>query len=264
MKAARAAAFIAAVLTASCGAPLLKLPTGPGVPASDGADLLEQATAACSKITTVSTEIGVSGSVNAGRVRGRLLAGLAAPDSLYMEAPAPFGSPVFVLGATGGNATLLLPRDRRVLERGRPEDVLGAITGVPLTPADLRSTLTGCVAPSSGTGGDTRAFGADWRVVGSDPVLYLRRDRGSEPWRLVSVRREGADGWRADYGNFLNDLPRSIRLMSNAPRRFDLRLELSQVDLNVPLEPSTFRVTVPPGTPSISLEELRAGGPLSR
>ena len=55
-----------------------------------------------------------------------------------------------------------------------------------------------------------------------------------------------------------------IRLIANDRHRFDLQLELSQVDVNVELDPSTFRVTVPPGTQPISLEELRAGGPLSQ
>ena len=51
--------------------------------------------------------------------------------------------------------------------------------------------------------------------------------------------------------------------MSNTPRRFDLRLELSQVDLNVALEPSTFRVKIPAGLEPITLGELRASGPLA-
>ena len=55
-----------------------------------------------------------------------------------------------------------------------------------------------------------------------------------------------------------------MRLVSSEARRFDLRLALSQVDLNLELEPSTFRVSVPPGTALISLDELRATGPLSR
>ena len=59
-------------------------------------------------------------------------------------------------------------------------------------------------------------------------------------------------------------VPRSVRLVSNTPRRFDLRLELSQVDLNPSLDPATFRVVVPPGTESMSIEDLRAGGPLSK
>ena len=265
MRGARAVAFFGALLAASCGAPLMKLPSGPGVPSPDGATLLAQATAACAKVSTISAEVGVSGSVNGRRVRGRLLAGLAAPDSLYMEAPAPFGAPLFVLGAAKGDATLLLPRDRRVLQHGRPGEVLEAVTGVSLDPADLRSTLSGCGGLSQEPArSETRAFGDDWRVIDGEAATYLRRQEKSGPWRLVAVVRSGADGWRADYSNFTSDLPRSIRLISNDRHRFDLRLELSQVDVNVELDPSTFRVTVPPGTQPMTLEELRAGGPLSQ
>src|SRR5690242_870483 len=125
MRLARAAALALAALAAtSCGAPLLKLPTGTGTPAPDAADALAQATRTCRTVSTFSAEIAVSGSVGGQRLRGRLLAGLAAPASMYMEAPAPFGGPLFVLAATADDATLLLPRDRRVLEHGRPDQVL--------------------------------------------------------------------------------------------------------------------------------------------
>jgi len=265
MMLARSAVFAAALAATSCGAPLLKLPVGPGEPAADGGAVLAEATAACRALSSISTEVAVAGSVSGSRVRGRLLTGLSAPDNLYMEAPAPFGAPLFVLGAAHGDATLLLPRDRRVLKHGRPEEVLSAVTGVTLTPADLRATLTGC-APSGRTnpGDDARAFGPEWRILEGDPVRYLRRERTGAPWRLVSVVRSGPEGWRADYSMFTNDVPRRIRLISTAPRQFDLRLELSQVELNVDLEPSTFVVRIPPGMEPITLEELRASGPLSR
>lgn len=263
MTLARAVAFAAALCSASCGAPLLKLPAGPGMPASDAAALLDRATAACRRITTISAEISVSGSVGGRRVRGRLLAGLAAPDFLYIEAPAPFGAPLFIIGASGGDATLLLPRDRRVLEHGRPGDVLEAIAGVPMDPADLRATLTGCAAAAAGDE-EARAFGTDWRLIAGDRLRYLRRDRLTDRWRLVTVTATGPRGWRADYGNFVDEHPRNLRLMSNEPRGFDLRLDLSQVDLNVALDASTFRVAVPGGARPISIEELRANGPLSR
>ena len=191
MTAARAAVFAAAVLAASCGAPLMKLPTGPGAPTSDAAALLEQATAACRRVSTISAELAVSGSVGGRRLRGRLLAGLAAPASLYIEAPAPFGAPLFVLGASGGEATLLLPRDRRVLEHGLPGEVLAAITGVPLDPADLKATLTGCVKGAVSDTDEARSFGDGWRVIAGDRVRYLRRERPADPWRLVSVVRSG-------------------------------------------------------------------------
>jgi hypothetical protein len=264
MTGVRLVALTAALLTASCGAPLLKLPTGPGAPASDSASLLDAATSACRRVSTISAELAVSGSVGGRRVRGRLLIGLAAPDALYVEAPAPFGAPLFVLGASHGDATLLLPRDRRVLVHGQPVQVLEALTGVPLDPIELKSTLTGCAASAASDAEEGRALGADWRLVGGDRLRYLRRDRDAGAWRLVSVVRSGEAGWRADYANFADNLPRTIRLVSSDPRRFDLRLELSQVELNAALAPSTFQVSVPAGTPPITLDDLRASGPLSR
>jgi hypothetical protein len=263
MTAARAAVLAAALFTASCGAPLMKLPAGPGRPAPDAATLLDEATAACRRISTISAEVAVSGSVGGRRVRGRLLAGLAAPASVYIEAPAPFGAPLFIIGGTGGTATLLLPRDRRVLESGDTEAILAAITGVPLDAAELKATMTGCTTDANAATGGV-AYGEDWRVLQGVESRYLRREKPSGPWRLAAIVRGGGDGWRADYRNFVNDLPTSIRLLSTEPRRFDLRLELSQVDTNVELPPATFRVAIPPGTEPISLEELRASGPLSR
>ncbi len=264
MTALRAVALAAALLTASCGAPLMTLPSGTGAPASDAATAFEQATAACSRVSSISAEVAVSGSVGGRRLRGRLLAGLAAPAAAYLEAPAPFGSPVFIFAAQNGDATLLLPRDRRVLAHGDPGAILEAIAGVPLAPEDLRAAMTGCAGNSRSTVDEARAIGDEWRVIPGERELYMRRSRPAEPWRLVAVVRTGADGWRADYREFVGDLPRSIRLTSLESQRFDLRLELSQVDVNVPLEASTFQVTIPPGTQPISLEELRAGGPLAR
>lgn len=264
MTGARAAVLAAALCAASCGTPLLTLPAGPGEAAPDTAAAFAQATTACQRISTISAEVGVSGSVNGGRIRGRLLAGLAAPASAYLEAPAPFGAPVFVFGAANGEATLLLPRDRRVLERGDPEAVLEAVTGVPLDPMELRAALTGCASADPARVAQGRSLGGDWRMVPGEHELYLRRERAGAPWRLVAaIHRSDATGWRAEYRDFLADVPRAVRLTSLEPRRFDIRLQLSQVDINVPLEPRTFTVAVPPGSEPLTLDELRAAGPLS-
>jgi hypothetical protein len=264
MRFVRAVPLTAALLAASCGTPLMTLPSGTGVPSADAARALEQATAACSRVSTISAEVGVSGSVGGRRLRGRLLAGLAAPASAYMEAPAPFGSPVFIFAAENGSATLLLPRDRRVLSNGDPAEILEAIAGVPLDAAELRAAMTGCTGGTTVNAADAHAIGDEWRVVPGERQLYIRRSRPADPWRLVAVVRSGAPGWRADYREFVDDLPRSIRLTSLEARRFDLRLELSQVEINVPLEASTFRIAIPAGTQPLTLDELRAGGPLAR
>jgi len=60
------------LVCAACGPPLLKLPSGPGVIASDGREVLDAATAACRPLSAVSLEIAVSGSIAGSRVRGRL------------------------------------------------------------------------------------------------------------------------------------------------------------------------------------------------
>jgi hypothetical protein len=260
----RAAAVLAACLTTACGAPLLKLPSGPGAPAPDAADAFTQATLACRAVSSITAEVGVSGSISGRRMRARLIVGVAAPASARLEAFA-FSQQLFIFVARGGDATLYLPREGRALQHGRPDEVLEAVTGVPLDAAGLRLTLTGCAPPSAGavTG---RQLGEDWRVVterASD--LYLRRESRAAPWRLVAaVQREpGRLQWRAEYREFENGLPRSIRLVSADRRRFDLHLVLSQVDINVPLEAAAFEVRIPPGTQPITVEELRDSGPLS-
>ena len=139
-------AFIVAVATAcftSCAPALLKLPAGPGGPAADARDALIEATTACQKITTLSAEIAASGSAGGRGLRARLLTGVARPASARIEAVAPFGAPLFIFVARANDATLLLPRDDRVLQHGRPDEVLEAVAGVPLDPIELRSTLTG-------------------------------------------------------------------------------------------------------------------------
>jgi hypothetical protein len=256
-------ALAAAILTASCAPPALKLPSQSGASAADGADVLTRALATCRGIRTVTAEVVVSGRVNGQRIRARLQVGLAQPASAYIEAPAPFGAPVFIFAAENNDATLLLPRDRRVLEHGRPAEVLEAIAGVPLAPVGLRETLTGCVV-SADARTNANAPDSHWRVFPGDDELYVHRDRDEDPWRLVAVQHHASGSvWRAEYRDFVNDLPRSIHLISTPSSRFDLRLALSNIELNVALGPETFHVQIPPGTTPLTIEELRNAGPLA-
>jgi len=261
--------MFAAIACAACSARLMKLPSGPAAPAPDGAEAVEYATAACQAVSALTAEIGVSGSVDGQRLRGRLLAGVAAPASARLEAVAPAGAPLFIFVASGDDATVLLPKEDRVLEHGRPAAVLAAVAGVPLDAAELKAVLTGCShTPDRATG---RTLGDDWRVV-SDGLneLYLHRDGQNHPWQLVAtVHRgastlsgQGADGdWRAEYRDFQAGLPRSVRLASLDGKRFDLRLTLSQVALNEPLGPDVFRVEIPRSAERITLDDLRHARP---
>lgn len=252
---------VEAAATVGCGAPLMKLPTGPGTPASDTASALTEATTACAGIRTLTAEVAASGKVGGQRFRAKLLVGVAAPAAARVEAVAPFGSPFFILAANDDDTTLLLPRDERALQHGRSADVLDAVAGVPLSAADLRVVLTGCAAAVARPEG--RALGADWRVIDTGPgeALYLHRT-GDSPWQLAVVSRAP---WRVEYRDHLNGLPRSMRITSAAADKsagsFDVTLALSQVETNVPLGAEVFRVDLPRGAQPITLDELRHARP---
>lgn len=270
-RAARVLTAVAVLGAAACGAPLMKLPSGPGAAAADAADAFAEATSVCRGVRTLTAEVGASGKAAGARFRGRLSVGVLAPASARIEAVAPFGPPVFIFVATGDEATLLLPRDDRVLEHGRPDQVLGAVAGVPLTAADLHAALTGCAPSPSGPQGYER--GADWRVVNDSAgsEIYLHRPGKGQLWQLVAMIHAPSSGtagsaWRAEYRDHQNGLPRTIRLASvdAAGKRgdaFDVTLVLSQVEVNVPLEADVFRVQIPPSAAPITIDELRHARP---
>jgi hypothetical protein len=255
-------AFLCLAAT-GCGAARQPLPTGPGDLAPDAVSVFSQAVAACRGVTSLSAEMSVRGTAAGQRLRGRVLVGVAAPASALLDAAAPFGASLFIYAAHEGDSTLLLPRDQRVLPHGDPAAVLEAVAGVPLDPRDLRQTLTGCALEGEAQSG--RRFGESWRVVTiNDDRAFLRRTHGV--WRLVAVLHHEADGrgWRADYADFERELPQTIRLSSaDDGRRFDLRLRLSQLEVNPPLGPDVFALKIPPSLSPISLEELRRAGPMS-
>jgi hypothetical protein len=198
------------------------------------------------------------------RLRARITAGLAPPASARLEAVAPFGAPIFIFVAVNDEATLLLPRDNRVLEHGRSDAVLEAVAGVPLGAAGLREALTGCASLGADAARAKQA-GPDWRLVPDRSTdVYLHREGSDRRWRLVAAVHHGAPGgdWRAEYSAFQqNGLPQTVRFTSRPSDRFDLRLVLSQVDINTTLGADVFRLQAPPNAVPITLDELKHARP---
>jgi hypothetical protein len=149
-----------------------------------------------------------------------------------------------------------------VLSHAPSAAVLEALAGLPLDIAELRTALIGCATASDVSG--AKQLGDQWRMVpaGSDEI-YLRRENDAARWRLVAAIHHPKSGaaWRAEYRDFENDLPRSVRFAGGARDSFDLRLALSQVDINVTLGPEVFRVDIPPDAEPITLDELRRARP---
>ena len=88
-------------------------------------------------------------------------------------------------------------------------------------------------------------------------MLYLTRVNGA--WQPRAAKRQN---WDVQYSAWQGDFPRAVVLRSMAGLDVELSATVSQLEANVPLEPSAFTVTVPTGTMPLTLAELREAGPL--
>ncbi|OFW04990.1 MAG: hypothetical protein A3I61_18935 [Acidobacteria bacterium RIFCSPLOWO2_02_FULL_68_18] len=247
------------VLASGCAARRIELPLDPGVPFADFAETYRLATMACAGVRTMTVELALSGRAGGRGVRGRAIAGFELPASLRLEAVAPFGPPAFILAGGAGSATLLLPRDNRVLRNTPAEEILGALIGVTLAPADLQAVLTGCVVATPGAfRGRLHRNGWASIELSGGATLFLERD--DEGWQPRAARRPG---WQVDYPSWRGNFPQTVRLRSLDPRLgVDLTASVSQLEANVPLDPAAFTVDVPPRALDLTLAELREAGPL--
>lgn len=242
-----------------CASRRLILPTDSGTPLPDAVAVHAAVSAACANVRSLTAELRLSGRAGDRRVRGRLVAGFERPASMRLEGVAPFGQPAFILAARGGEAILLLPRERRVVSAEPPEAILGALTGVSLAPADLQALLTGCIVPSPRAVGG-RLHGNGWVSIELDggATIYLRRQ--DRTWQLRAARR---GGWQVEYDRWQNAFPETVRLRSvDQSADVDLTATIAQLETNQDIDAAAFTVDVPPGARPLTLEELREAGPL--
>lgn len=242
-----------------CAPRLLSLPVDPGSPLPDFAQIHRQVTSVCSGVRSLTAELSLSGRAGGRTLRGRAIAAFVSPDSLRLEGVAPFGPPAFILAGGGDRAMLLLPRDNRVLRDTRAEDILGALTGVTIAPADLQAILAGCVASTPGALGG-RLHPNGWASIDlpGEATLYVERVRTG--WQRRAGRRPG---WQIEYAAWQGPFPRDVRFRSLDPTLdVDLTAVVSQLEANVPVDPAAFVIEVPPDVLPLTMAELRAAGPL--
>ena len=259
MKAGAVALVSVSVLLSGCAPKTPTLPSGSGAPFPGFASAYAQATEGCDTIKTLSAVMSLSGRAGRQKLRGRIDAGLDAPDRIVLEAVAPFGKPFFVLAAAGKESTLVLPRDGRVLRGAPPQAIVEAITGVSLDPAELRMVLSGCGVPA-GQALSGASFDGGWAsIAAGETTMWLRQMEGR--WRVAAATRGPI---AVHYADFSASRPATVNIrvtVSGAPGA-DLTLRLTDVDVNVPLEPRVFELDVPRDAVPITLDELRRSGPL--
>lgn len=250
---------LACCLTAiACAPRRVALPTDTGTPFPDFATVHQQVSSSCRDVRTFEALLSLRGRVGEERLSGRARAGFERPSSMRLEGLAPLGQPVFILAAQSGTGVLLLPRNSRVV-RGQPaEAILEALIGINLSPGDLQAILTGCVVPDpKPAGGRMHANGWASIDLQGGARIFLRR---TGQWEVRAGRR---DGWQLEYTTGQSRFPESVRLVSESKTiQVDMIATIAQLEANVDLPASAFRVDVPSDAGPMTLEELREAGPL--
>jgi outer membrane lipoprotein-sorting protein len=255
--------MILSLTLSACAARAPVRPSGTATPDPGAIDAFVQATQRCAGLQTLTAELRLSGRAGGEKVRGTIHAGLAAPSALRFEAVAPFGAPVFILAGRDNRASLLLPRENRVLADAAVPAVLERLTGLALAADDLRLILTACLVQNTAPA-DGRAWPNGWRAVsvGAGITAYLK-----EIDAVPSVVAADHGNWRVDYANHQNGWPRSVRIRSadeGTSTLVDITAALEQVEINTTIDDKAFVVTPPAGAAPITLDDLRSVAPLKQ
>jgi len=250
---------IAALVLSACAAKTPLRPVGTPTPDPTAADAFVTATAACKGFRSIEGELSLSGRAGAERVRGRVVTGLESGGAVRLEAVAPFGAPFFVLAGRNETATLVLPREHRVLKDTAVAAVLERLTGLALGADDLRLIVSGCLVERP-TPTDGRQWGDSWRAVtiGPERVAYLRMQNGQP---VLTAADYGP--WRVDYSAHASGFPRVVRVRRAGDTAIDITARIDQLEVNTQINPRAWAVEVPSDADPMTLDELRSIAPLA-
>jgi hypothetical protein len=247
----------------SCGSRRVTLLSGAGTPFPDAPAAYTDAVRDCSAVRTLSASLSLSGRAGSTKLSARIDAGFSVPSRLRLEGYPRIafgGRPFFILVANGPDATLVLTRDNRVLRGAAPSAIVEALTGVALDPDEMRALMSGC-AFGAGEVSEGRSLDREWASVQTGAVTVFLRRMENE-WRVAGARRGSL---QIEYSDFAGRRPASVRLHTTSSAGVipaDLSIRISQVEVNTTLATGVFSVDVPKDAAPLTIEELRAVGPL--
>jgi len=255
----RAGLACVAALACACATTRVAFPAGPSEAAPEAPQAWQTATEACRGAHTFSAEIHVNGRVGAEPLRSVTLQGaMTRNGEMRLVAVAFAGSPIFTLAGRTEQATLTLPRERRALT-APAADIIAALVGIRLTPVDWLDLLSGCVATAPANAG-VRIGGATIVTLQADAGrVRLQQDGAS--WRIVAGDRPDL---LVEYREYQGRWPRVARVTSHpgAAVAVSLNMTISQIFVNTPTQARMFALDVPADYSPMTLDELRAIGPL--
>jgi hypothetical protein len=252
--------FIVLSLAVSTGCALRRFapPTGPGLPAPDGPSAWAEATRVCRAVGTYSATMFLSVRVaDEGYPGITVFGGLTAAGSFLLQGRAGVGQRIFDLAGRPDRATLVLYREERH-DVDHADLILEALVGIRVGPERLLAMLTGCVSTSDTVVRAERHGDLLEIDTGDGRVFLRRRDQQWQP------RAGFVEGVEVDFVRIAGGWPQEINVFTEPGRspEASLRVVLENLQINLPLNPAAFDLAVPENSVPITLEELRAGGPL--
>lgn len=247
-----------ALVASGCAARVFTPPTGPSEPFVDAPAVWTQVTAACRDAQRYVAQLRVHGwaATRDQRMASTIAAAVTSHDDLFLEMQVIMGTTVLQMAGQKGQATVLLPRDERVL-RAPTRDIVAALTGLQWGGRELLDVLSGCVATPEGEVTGAR-IGGLLRVDLSPSSRAWLRQRGGQ-WQLEAAQ---IGDWTVQYAFYESRWPTDVRVTSTGATPLDLRFTVSQINVNIDLPPSTFTLNVPERFISMTIDELRSIGPL--
>lgn len=245
------------VILSACAPHLFVPPAGPGEPFPDATQAWTEATHACRGASTYAANLRVRGRVARESLSATIIGLVTRADQIRLTVPVMFGSPAFVLGGSADSATLWLPRNERVLT-ARADEILEALTGLRLGPRALLAVLDGCVAQADAITASAR-YGRLAAITTGDGRLFLEQRDGR--WRIT---RGLTAGLIVEYSDIQGDWPRALRITTETGHTpaVSLSMTIDQIDVNLPHEAKEFTVNVARSAAPMTLDDLRAAGPL--
>jgi hypothetical protein len=249
-------ASLALGMTAGCMRAAFVPPTGPGEPVPDAAAAWDQASHGCGDVHAFVAGARASGKVGSERIWPvSLEVAVTNTDSIYVSATAA-GNSVFVLAGSNGRARLWLRQDQRVVSAS-PSEIMEAVVGVALSPAQLLGMLSGCVARTVDVATAAR-HGSLIELRAPEGRLFLTQVAGH--WE---VRALVTDAFVVELSRRAGRQPDDVWIRSSGKAAIDatLHLAISDGQVNGPIPPTVFELPAGAGTASpMTLDELRAAG----
>jgi outer membrane lipoprotein-sorting protein len=196
----------------------------------------------------------VRGSGPEGRFSATLLVAFERPDKLRVELLAPFGGSRWLAVVRGEEVTVLFPSRREFLRQAAVSEVLAALVGVRWEAGEVMAVLSGSGVPLGGAP-PTCAF---------QEGETLRLEFGLDDGATQSLRLRGAQVIEASTPEYRVRYPTAwTSRRRSAPDRIEVgdeklaaSLVVSDLDINVSMDPELFRLEIPPGTSRVEVREI--------